>query len=75
MAHHPTDRDRDSIAFPPAMVRAFSGRGAVSLRDRSVTGIQWLQFPPVELPQFRFDLRFTYLTTDCDITDDADVLW
>ena len=75
MAHHPTDRDRDSIAFPPAMVRAFSGRGAVSLRDRSVTGIQWLQFPPVELPQFRFDLRFTDLTTDCDITDDAVELW
>ena len=68
-------RNRDSIAFPPAMVRAFSGRGAVSLRDHSVTGIQWLQFTPVEQQQFRFHLEFNDLESGCDIADDTDELW
>lgn len=68
-------RSRSSMGFPDQMIRAFGGRGAVSLRDHSVTGIQWLQFTPVEQQHFRFDLALSELESGCEILDDVDELW
>ncbi|MGO8747342.1 MAG: hypothetical protein ACLQNE_15255 [Thermoguttaceae bacterium] len=36
----------------------FAGRGFAALQDRTVTGVQWLSFPPVILPNYRFQLSF-----------------
>lgn len=35
---------RTAIAIPDRMIRAFNDRGAVSIRDHTVTGLQFLQF-------------------------------
>src|SRR5680860_1336284 len=50
--------DRNAIALPDRMIRLFSGRGATPVRDKTVTGLQGLQFPPVELRDYRFQLAF-----------------
>lgn len=50
--------DRRSMALPDRMIRVFNGRGAASVRDKTVTGLQGLQFPPVELRDYRFQLAF-----------------
>jgi len=49
---------RSRMAFGGAMLRIFNGRGAVSIRDKSVTGLQYLQFPPIDVPDYRFSLAF-----------------
>jgi hypothetical protein len=49
---------RSQIAFGDRMIRLFNGRGAVSIRDKSVTGLQTLQFPPIDIRDYRFSLAF-----------------
>jgi Mannosylglycerate hydrolase MGH1-like glycoside hydrolase domain len=49
---------RKRMAFGGTMLRIFNGRGAVSIRDKSVTGLQNLQFPPIDIPDYRFSLAF-----------------
>lgn len=63
------------MRLPDRMVRVFSGHGAVSLRDHSVTGLQSLQFTPFEQPLWRFDLSFTDTATGCLIEDATDDIW
>ncbi len=49
---------RSQISFDDRRVRLFNGRGAVSIRDKSLTGLQFLKFPPVDLRDWRFSLAF-----------------
>ncbi len=49
---------RAKIAFGDRMLRLFNGRGAISVRDKSVTGLQTLQFPPIDTRDYRFSLAF-----------------
>jgi hypothetical protein len=60
---------RDKIAFGGRMLRIFNGRGAVSIRDKSVTGLEGLQFPPIDLPDYRFSLAFREAKTSTLIQD------
>lgn len=66
---------RSAIAMPDRMIRAFNGRGAVSIRDHTVTGVQFLQFTPFEQPDWQFNLEFRHIGTGCVIHDRADVVW
>src|ERR1035437_10932139 len=49
---------RSQIAMGDRMIRLFNGRGAVSIRDKSLTGLQFLKFPPIDLRDWRFSLAF-----------------
>jgi len=49
---------RTQIAFGDRMLRLFNGRGAVSIRDKCLTGLQTLQFPPIDVRDYRFFLAF-----------------
>lgn len=50
---------RPSIGFfNDRSIRLFNGRGAVSIRDKSVTGLQDLVFPPIEVRAYHFQLAF-----------------
>src|SRR5664279_5464883 len=49
---------RTQIAFSDRALRLFNGRGAVSVRDKSLTGLQTLLFPPIEIRDYRFFLQF-----------------
>src|SRR5579862_9187627 len=49
---------RTQIAFGDRALRLFNGRGAVSVRDKSLTGLQTLLFPPIEIRDYRFFLQF-----------------
>ena len=49
---------RTQIAFGDRMLRVFNGRGAISIRDKSLTGLETLQFPPVDIRDYRFFLAF-----------------
>ncbi len=49
---------RSQINFDDRNVRLFNGRGAVSIRDESLTGLQFLKFPPIDLRDWRFSLAF-----------------
>ncbi len=49
---------RTRIAFSDTMLRIFNGRGAISVRDKTLTGLQNLQFPPVQLRHYQFRLAF-----------------
>ncbi len=60
---------RSSIFFGDAPIRLFNGRGAVSLRDKSVTGLQTLLFPPVDIPDYNFSLAFREAKTGVLIQD------
>ncbi len=50
--------DRGRIIFSGRRLRLFNGRGAISVRDWSVTGLQSLQFPPIDVRDYRFLLAF-----------------
>ncbi|WP_375386266.1 hypothetical protein [uncultured Microbacterium sp.] len=67
--------NRHEMALPDRMIRAFSGRGAVSLSDHSVTGLQFLQFTPYEQPDWHFNLQFVHDETGCTILDSVDRIW
>lgn len=49
---------RSQIDFGDRMLRLFNGRGAISVRDKSLTGLQTLQFPPINIRDYRFFLAF-----------------
>lgn len=55
----------ESLGMPRAQIRLsgrmlflFNGRGMVSLRDKSVTGLQNLNFPPIDILNYHFQLAF-----------------
>ncbi len=50
--------DRSQINLIDKVIRLFNGRGGVSVRDKSVTGLQALKFPPLDLREYRFFLQF-----------------
>ena len=50
-------------------VRLFNGRGSVCIRDKSVTGLQTLAFPPVEVRDYHFALAFREQTSKVLIQD------
>ncbi len=49
---------RTRIALSDTTLRLFNGRGAISVRDKTVTGLQNVQFPPVQLHHYQFRLAF-----------------
>ena len=50
---------RTSIGFVNARtIRLFNGRGAIAIRDKSVTGLQDFLFPPLEGRDYHFQLAF-----------------
>jgi hypothetical protein len=49
---------RTQIALGDRMLRLFNGRGAISIRDKSLTGLETLQFPPIDIRDYRFFLAF-----------------
>jgi hypothetical protein len=50
--------DRTQMVFSARRLRLFNGRGTVSVRDWSVTGILGLQFPPIYSRDYHFQLAF-----------------
>ena len=60
---------RDKISFGGPMLRIFNGRGAISIRDKSVTGLEGLQFPPMDFSSYRFSLAFKEVQTGRLIQD------
>ncbi len=49
---------RTQIAFGDRALRLFNGRGTVSIRDKSLTGLQAVEFPPIDVRDYRFFLQF-----------------
>ena len=41
---------RSQIVLTDSMLRLFNGHGAICVRDKTVTGLQSLNFPPPRLP-------------------------
>jgi len=60
---------RTNIAFSDRMLFLFNGRGAVSLRDKTVTGLQDLLFPPIDILNYHFQLAFLDNTDNILIQD------
>ena len=60
---------RTQIAFGDRMLRLFNGRGGVSIRDKSLTGLQTLQFPPIDIRDYRFFLAFRETRSNVLIQD------
>jgi hypothetical protein len=50
--------NRSQMVFSDRSTRLFNGRGAVSIRDRTVTGLQAVSFPPMEFRDYKFQLSF-----------------
>jgi len=48
--------DRAQIVFSGRRLRLFNGRGTVSVRDWNVTGLQVLEFPPIYVHDYHFQL-------------------
>jgi hypothetical protein len=60
---------RTSIVLSDRMLRLFNGRGAVHVRDKTVTGLQTLSFPPIDIRDYRFQLAFREETSHVLIQD------
>jgi hypothetical protein len=60
---------RTSIVLSDRMLRLFNGRGAVHVRDKTVTGLQTLTFPPIDIRDYRFQLAFREETSHILIQD------
>src|ERR1700677_1508461 len=60
---------RYQINLGDRMLRLFNGRGAISVRDKSLTGLQMLQFPPIDIRDYRFSLAFREANADVLIQD------
>ncbi len=60
---------RSQIVFTDRMLRLFNGRGAISVRDKCVTGLQRLQFPPINVRDYKFYLAFREAKTGTLIQD------
>ncbi len=67
--------DRAVIAMEDRMIRVFAGRGAVSLRDHTVTGLRELRFTPFEHRDWIFWLGFREESTGCLIDDNVADVW
>jgi len=66
--------DRSQIVFSGRRLRLFNGRGTVSIRDWNVTGLQVLEFPPISVHDYHFQLAFRDEKTQIlvqDLTADA----
>ncbi len=50
--------DRAKIIFSGRRLRLFNGHGTVSVRDWNVTGLQVLEFPPIYVHDYHFQLAF-----------------
>ena len=51
-------KPREEIRFSDKQLRLFNGRGCAYVRQYSLTGIHAVQFPPIDLPQYRFRIDF-----------------
>jgi hypothetical protein len=51
-------KPREDIRFSDKQLRLFNGRGCAYVRQYSLTGIHAVQFPPIDLPQYRFRIDF-----------------
>jgi len=60
---------RSQIALADRLIRLFNGRGGVSIRDKSLTGLQALKFPPIDLLDYRFYLQFRETKSNVLIQD------
>ncbi len=60
---------RDQITFSGRDLLLFNGRGSISVRDKSVTGLQQLQFPPISIRNYAFFLSFREASTGTLIQD------
>lgn len=60
---------RTSILFSGRKLRIFNGRGAVSLRDMTVTGLQHVEFPPIDVLNYHFQLALRENRTKVLIQD------
>ncbi len=49
---------RTRIIFSGRRLRLFNGRGTISVRDWTVTGLQTPEFPPISLRDYHFQLAF-----------------
>jgi hypothetical protein len=49
---------RSQIDLDDRRIRLFNGRGGVSIRDKSLTGLQFLKFPPIDVRDWMFSLAF-----------------
>jgi hypothetical protein len=49
---------RSQITLGDRVIRLFNGNGGVSIRDKCLTGLQSLKFPPFDLREYRFFLAF-----------------
>ena len=50
---------RTKMAFvSDRMVRLFNGYGSICIRDKSLTGLQTLFFPPIDVRDYNFSLAF-----------------
>jgi hypothetical protein len=66
---------RSDMVFSDRALRLFNGRGAISVRDRTVTGLQAAYFPPIELRDYRFQLSFREQRTGLLIGDNVQDLY
>lgn len=60
---------RSQIVYSDRMLRLFNGRGAISIRDKCLTGLQRLQFPPIDVRDYKFYLAFQEAETGTLIQD------
>ena len=60
---------RDKISLRRTHAPNLQWAGAVSIRDKSVTGLEGLQFPPIDFSGYRFSLSFKDAQTGTLIQD------
>jgi len=68
-------KPREAMRFSDRQVRLFNGRGCAYVRQNSLTGIQAVQFPPIDLPQYRFRIDFRDNESGTLIQDNMPDLW
>lgn len=60
---------RGQIVYSGRDLLLFNGRGSIAVRDKSVTGLQELQFPPISMRDYTFSLSFRDARTGTLIQD------
>jgi len=68
-------KPREAMRFSDKQVRLFNGRGCAYVRQNSLTGIQAIQFPPIDLPQYRFRIDLRDNVSSTLIQDNMPDLW
>src|SRR5690606_36432602 len=66
---------RSKMYLEDNQVILFNGRGSVSPRQFSVTGLTNLKFYPVDLPDYEFCLEFYHHRSETTINDNTPELW